>query len=296
MQMHFILLGFIRMFNLFEGLIIQKSHQETERSPKIIGGVVSSKADWPWQVAIFTYQNDVMKPVFLCGGTLIQTDVILTAAHCLASPSVKPDQLLVVAGEYDRTIEEGTEQTRSVINITLHPIYVGNSPLLDGNDIAIVQLNESVLVTEHVKPIPRVTNDVAQVKASQRCFMTGWGVSDVASVGKSKQPLPTKLVVAEMTIISNRECNRRDQWDGIIVPTQLCATNKRTSACLGDSGGPLSCWIQGQYHLVGVISWGPKTCRGKPSVCTRVSAFKTWIEDTLATLHSPNGSQKQGHF
>ena len=44
---------------------------------------------------------------------------------------------------------------------------------------------------------------------------------------------------------------------------------------MGDSGGPLVCNNgSGAYDVIGVVSFGPGTCSGKPGVFTEVSAYR----------------------
>lgn len=48
---------------------------------RIVGGKASVKGAWPWQVSIIKLLNDTGgKPV--CGGTLIERQWVVTAAHC----------------------------------------------------------------------------------------------------------------------------------------------------------------------------------------------------------------------
>merc|ERR1712235_127375 len=51
----------------------------------------------------------------------------------------------------------------------------------------------------------------------------------------------------------------------------------RWSACMGDSGGPLACG----GTVVGVVSFGPGECAGKPGVFTEVSQFIDWIQSKM---------------
>jgi len=53
----------------------------------------------------------------------------------------------------------------------------------------------------------------------------------------------------------------------------------------GDSGGPLVCKKDGLFHLVGVVSYGSKSCveRYVPTVFTNVAAYRSWIEQVMAS-------------
>lgn len=50
----------------------------TSRSARIVGGEDGTRAEWGWQVALINSLNQ-----YLCGGALIGTQWVLTAAHCV---------------------------------------------------------------------------------------------------------------------------------------------------------------------------------------------------------------------
>ena len=62
---------------------------------KIVGGHIAEVNSIPHQVAIFIKMKP--KGVLLCGGSLLDTKTILTAAHCL----IESDMALVILGAHD---------------------------------------------------------------------------------------------------------------------------------------------------------------------------------------------------
>ena len=50
----------------------------TYRSGRVVGGEDATPAEWCWQVALINSLNQ-----YLCGGALIGTQWVLTAAHCV---------------------------------------------------------------------------------------------------------------------------------------------------------------------------------------------------------------------
>ena len=91
--------------------------------------------EYPWQVAIL--KKDGYDNVYVCGGSLIDSRHILTAAHCIKGH--KPNDLRVRLGEWD--VNHETEfyphVERDVAAIAIHPeFYAGNL----FNDLAIVKL------------------------------------------------------------------------------------------------------------------------------------------------------------
>ena len=65
--------------------------------------------------------------------------------------------------------------------------------------------------------------------------------------------------------------------------TQFCAGIKGKDSCRGDSGGALMIKTSsGKFLQVGVVSFGSIRCgNGFPAVYTKVSAYATWIKQTL---------------
>lgn len=51
---------------------------------RVVGGVPATKGGWPW-MALVGYKNAAGEVSFKCGGSLITTQHVLTAAHCIRS-------------------------------------------------------------------------------------------------------------------------------------------------------------------------------------------------------------------
>merc|ERR1711973_609164 len=53
-------------------------------------------------------------------------------------------------------------------------------------------------------------------------------------------------------------------------------------SCQGDSGGPFTVDVEGQHHLVGVVSWGLGCAKaGLPGVYSSISAQRQWLDQKI---------------
>src|ERR687889_1018840 len=136
------------------------------KSPMIVGGIAVLNGKYPFMAALLDKRRpgDAFDKLF-CGGTLIDKDSVLTAAHCLVN--AKPDKLQVVVGR--TALNQSRGQLRSVSHRFIHPRYNGN-----GYDAAILKLSRPV---KGIKPIKLATakqNDLE--KPGHILRAADWGV------------------------------------------------------------------------------------------------------------------------
>ncbi|XP_072051565.1 serine protease 1-like [Amphiura filiformis] len=260
------------------------SPQPLSNNPRVVGGLAATHR-WPWQVLLIDQENG--RP--FCGGVLIGTQHVLTAAHCFDDHVwVNVD---VVLGEYDRSIHEGTEQIYNIDCLTIHDGYENQVPY--HNDIAIITLDLSdtndgntINITENVLPICLPSK--GEFTTNSMCYVTGWGYTGFENM--FARNLPTKLQEAEVPLINSQNCQtaygtqltRRMQCAGFLEGVH------RADTCKGDSGGPLVCQDEsGNFKLWGITSWGDNYfCTVMPSgpapgVYTRVDRYLKWIKDKI---------------
>ena len=175
--------------------------------------------------------NEKSEP--FCGGSLIDTCYVLTAAHCTDGQYL--DEMMVVlkdhigrddgtAGGEDAMNDEGI--FIQVEEIFQHPDY-DNSTY--ANDIAVLKLESCVEFEKELAPICMPTDDPENKFVGNIATVTGWGALEYE--GDSSHV----LMEVNLPIISNEEClNIYDVFDHMI-----CADGSSAGmdSCQGDSGG-----------------------------------------------------------
>jgi trypsin len=233
---------------------------------KIVGGVESLKGDWPWSCSLMQNSRHI------CGGSLINGQWVVTAAHCVSSTVASNYQWR--CGHHSRTTPESWARLYTPTRVVKHPNY--NSRTIQ-NDIAIFQISTTdITFDNYVSPVctPAVT-DTYENKPS---IATGWGT--LASGGS----VAAFHMEVTMPILTDDACKKKFGTN-LDPKTQICAgvTGENKDTCQGDSGGPLVVRHDNKnWYLVGLTSWG-YGC-GDGGVYTRQTAFRTWMEQYTGKL------------
>merc|ERR1712106_868416 len=224
----------------------------TNRVSKIVGGIPTEENEYPWQVGLLRSQSDSTP---FCGGSLLSSKTVLTAAHC----TVGGDANYVLLGEHDVTAQDGEMKVR-VCERKEHFDYKSNN---QDNDFAILTLCEDVPFETDIKPA---------------CLPP---TNTLASGGFQ----PSVLHEVTVTTMSNPACAG---WNTAyspsqILPSMICASGTNKDFCQGDSGGPLVVpESTGYYTLVGVVSWGYGCAQADaPGVYSRVTSVLGWINENV---------------
>ena len=259
-------LGWYLLLPIAMPLAAAAPNQE-DPGPRIVGGENAAVGEIPWQVVVYPGP-------YLCGGSLIDTQWVVTAAHCVVDNSnnpMNPADVDVVAGEYNRNQNDGTEQPRAVNLVVVHPDY---APATHDNDIALLRLATPVVIGPSVGIIPLIfspTND-GLVAPGVLSMVSGWGTT---SQGGTTAAILQKV---QVPIVSNATCNVA--YGGDITENMLCAglAEGGKDSCQGDSGGPLVVADGGNWRLGGVVSFGEGCAQPNYyGVYTRVSRYTDWI-------------------
>ncbi|XP_063293443.1 chymotrypsinogen A-like [Pelobates fuscus] len=229
---------------------------------RIVNGENAVSGSWPWQVSLQDRTG-----FHFCGGSLINSLWVVTAAHCGVTTSHR-----VVLGEYDRSSSAEAIQTKSIARVFRHPSYNSNT---FNNDITLLKLSSVATFNNRVSTVC-VAASIDVFNRGERCVTTGWGY-----INASSQLSPSKLQQVSLPLLSNTDCQK--YWGNKILSTMICAGASGASSCMGDSGGPLVCKRNGAWTLAGIVSWGNSACSTSyPAVYARVSALRAWLDQTVA--------------
>ncbi|KAL7643263.1 UNVERIFIED_CONTAM: hypothetical protein RMT77_006554 [Armadillidium vulgare] len=240
---------------------------------KIVGGQEATPHAYPWQVGIF------IDDMYFCGGSLISSEWVLTAGHCL----YESKSAQVVLGAHNIREAEVTQVSITSTDLIVHEDY---SPTLVHNDIALIHLPQAVEFTDYIQPVCLPTGE-SDLDEGTSVTPTGWGKTHdgIGTISDTLNEVTVQTVTDEVCA---------DYYGSLTINgDQICidATDGH-GTCNGDSGGPLNYNTVGGWQTRGITSFGSSAgCEsGAPDAFTQVTHFLDWIEAKTGVTNSKKRS------
>jgi hypothetical protein len=239
---------------------------------RITGGSTINITEAPWQVILKQGSS------YICGGSIIAPNFILTAKHCIEG--VSPSAIQVVAGITCKN-EASSSNTFSVSAIIPHPTL----------DVALLQLSTNLSYNSNRQAINYLSStNSTYYSIGDTVMVSGWGWLTPNGYDPSNC-----LNAVNLHIISNQDAANalgEPVHDYEVACTGVGSV--RQGACHGDSGGPLVNWSNtlNEYVLIGIVDWGRPDCSGNnsnsPSIFVRVSNIVSWINSSIYPISGPS--------
>jgi chymotrypsin len=243
------------------GLSILLAISGSAQSHAIVSGayVINPPVESPWAISLWVDQDNEDGPTFICSGTLISSQLILTAGHCFQG----------IQGEFFVEVGATTLGTGTKIGVDAYwvsPRYNKSSII---NDVAVGHL----LLPHELKVYPRLDNSAATGSSTKaKATIFGWGRDQNGEITGDLR----KTVVNFQSVSALRSYGRGfNTKTNLAAGTYIAKERIYTAACSGDSGGPLITGILSKPVISGIVSYGPaESCNLTiPTVFSRVSYY-----------------------
>jgi len=251
--------------NLTDGPTIDDIIAAHSSRDRVVGGIDAPLGKWPSMAAIFENRPD-QTPRFFCGGTIIGTQWMLTAAHCAARMQKEGTSYFIREGTQDLNSSE--KRDIEVVDVVLNETY---APQVTKNDIALLKLKNPASAPRQ----KLISQTLSGTLVSDKRMSTVIGFGYTSEGGSAS----ARLKQVDIPIVGQSAC-AQVYGPNRITAANFCAGELGKDSCQGDSGGPLFVVNEaGEQLQAGVVSWG-KGCahQGFYGVYTSVGNFEQWVK------------------
>lgn len=288
---------FARILLVFSLILGSVHAADNDAQTDIINGQTANYSFTPFMVSLQVNRGGGY--VHSCGGSIIEDNFVLTAAHCVEGQSA--NSLAVYHGS-GSLIAGGFRY--QIAEIFMHRDYSRFIPY--ENDIALLYVPNLY----GVEPVQLASEGFYNgLFLNTEVELIGWGHYDRFNNN------PSNLLFGILNFLPPLECqnyyfNATFSWGGTtvdyrwITERNVCAGVNSfygQQPCHGDSGGPLMVFNGSRYVQIGITSFGEPNnpaqgllgcgVNGEPAVFTRVGNFIPWISQTITDFYNRPISQ-----
>ncbi|XP_055950592.1 P-selectin-like isoform X2 [Argiope bruennichi] len=236
-----------------------------------------TRSDWPWTVGISTVDVDDVEKMF-CGGALLNSKTVLTAAHCVTSA-----QNIKLHFGHHQQVGPGapvSEQVRNVSRRIIHPEYDDET---HANDIALMKFDHHIYYDPRTQPIclptPILNSSGKSVLPGTIAIATGYGLEFAAN-----HPSVAKFKMLELLVQSEKKCGNicRDQGLVSCSPSTFCASSMKDILECIYGGSPLVVYHpeKSRYTLEGLVTRAQSARNQWNGRCKRAERYTTFTNVT----------------
>ncbi|XP_070504111.1 brachyurin-like [Chironomus tepperi] len=237
---------------------------------KIINGSPAILGQFDYYVLVYSQNKR-----YLCGGTLIKVNWVLTAGHCLDG---------VINAEVHFGIinrSSSPERILKIENVNHLIIHEQFDPSALFNDIALIYLEKMSSLWLESSSIGFIEPKLYDLDlTNQTAEICGFG----RTIDNGASSMTLNYI--NIPIMDYEKCEKFYHLD----ENNICvSTTSGESPCNGDSGGGVVVTTEdNQKLLVGIVSFGTVLCTIKyPVVLTKVSNYIQWMEDKFNYFDNP---------
>lgn len=207
----------------------------------IVGGYQAEPGQFPFMASVQLKEYGDGTDGHICGGSIIDSRWILTAAHCMVD--TKPSEVQVGVGRTN--IDDfSTGQTLDADRIVVHPDYEDTGTF----DAALIHVTADIAAPS-IALAPQGDDTLEEQGAPMT--VAGWGTEFFGSPF-----IPADMKAVDVTAVADDNCTTNGLM-GFQADSEVCAETLGGDSCQGDSGGPMfGTLADGRLVQVGIVSYG----------------------------------------